>query len=277
MSAPDVPTWCPGCGDFSIWEAFNQACRQQHWDNTNSCVVAGIGCHGHIVNFLQMSAFEGLHGRSLPMASGIKIANPNLNVFVFSGDGDGLSEGGNHFLHACRRNHNLTIILHDNSLYALTTGQTSPRSPHGFKTKSTPQGNPDEPIQPLQLALTAGATFLARVYSGDIPSLKDMIIQAHNHPGLSVIQVLQPCVTFNKLYTHYFFQKNTYWLPDDYNRQDKSHAFYKLSEWGESQIPLGVFYQETRPTYEDQVPWIDQPMYQTTTQRDISPLLAKLA
>lgn len=274
---PDTPTWCPGCGDFSIWEAFNQASTQEHWDNTNTCLVAGIGCHGHIVNFVDITAFEGLHGRSLPIASGIKIANPNLNVFVFSGDGDGLSEGGNHFIHTARRNHNLTVILHDNSLYALTTGQTSPRSPHGFKTKSTPLGNPDQPIQPLQLGLTTGATFLARVYSGDIPKLKDMIIRAHKHPGFAIIQVLQPCVTFNKLYTHYFFQRNTYWLPDNYNRTDKATAYAKLGDWGENQIPLGVFYEEIRPTFEDQTPWISQPMYQTTTNRNISPLLTQFA
>ncbi len=277
MSAPDIPTWCPGCGDFAIWEAFNQACAQENWNNSNSCLVAGIGCHGHIVNFLEMSAFEGLHGRTLPLASGIKISNPNLNVFVFSGDGDGLSEGGNHFIHACRRNHNLTVILHDNSLYALTTGQTSPRSPHDFKTKSSPYGNPDQPLQPLQLALTSGATFLARAYSGDIPKLKDIIIQANNHKGLSIIQVLQPCVTFNKLYTHYFFQHNTYWLPPEYNSHDKTIAYSKLSEWGEHQIPLGVFYQEDRPTYEDQNTWITKPMYQTTTNQDISQLLTKFA
>jgi 2-oxoglutarate ferredoxin oxidoreductase subunit beta len=140
----NTPTWCPGCGDFGIWTAFQNAASMANWNNTNTVLVAGIGCHGHIVNFMDITSFEGLHGRAIPVASGIKMANHNLNVFVFTGDGDSLSEGGNHFSHAARRNQNLTVIIHDNAIYGLTTGQTSPRSPIGFQSKSTPNGNINE-------------------------------------------------------------------------------------------------------------------------------------
>ncbi len=250
------PTWCPGCGNFSIWAAFKSAAVKNGWDNTNSVLVAGIGCHGHILNFLKMTSFESLHGRAIPVATGIKLANNKLNVFVFTGDGDCLGEGGNHFLHACRRNHDLTVILHDNALYSLTTGQTSPTSPHGFKTKSTPGGNPDEPINPLALAITAGATFVARAYTGDIPSLAELIAQANNHQGLAVIDVLQPCTTFNKEYTHQFFQENTYRLDQNYDPADKIAAMEKSWEWGPKKIPLGIFYKIEKQSYESQIPQI---------------------
>jgi 2-oxoglutarate ferredoxin oxidoreductase subunit beta len=203
-----------------------------------------------------MTSFEGLHGRAVPLATGIKLVNHKLNVFVFTGDGDCLGEGGNHFLHACRRNHDLTIILHDNALYALTTGQTSPTSPHGSKTKSTPQGNPDEPINLLALAITAGATFVARAYSGDIPFLAELIAQANDHQGLAVVDVLQPCVTFNKEYTHQFFQENTYQLDQNYDPANKIAAIEKAWEWGPKKIPLGVFYKIDKLSYESQIPQI---------------------
>jgi 2-oxoglutarate ferredoxin oxidoreductase subunit beta len=138
--------WCPGCGNFGIWTAFKEAAAQEKWNNANTAIVAGIGCHGHINNFIELSSFEGLHGRAIPVATGIKLVNHRLNVVVFTGDGDCLAEGGNHFMHAARRNHDLTVILHDNAIYGLTTGQTSPRSPHGYKSKSTPTGNVDESV-----------------------------------------------------------------------------------------------------------------------------------
>lgn len=256
LATPITCNWCPGCGNMGIWTAFKRAAIEAGWTNANTALVAGIGCHGHIVNFIKMTAFEGLHGRAIPVASGIKLANHKLNVFVFTGDGDCLSEGGNHFIHAARRNQNITVILHDNAIYGLTTGQTSPRSPKGFKSKSTPDGNIEEPLHPLRLALSAGATFLARVYAGDIPALTAMFIRANNHPGFAVIDVLQPCVTFNKEYSHWWYQENIYPLPADYNRADKKAAFAKTLEWGIKQIPVGVLYEERRPTYEEQVPTI---------------------
>jgi len=251
------PTWCPGCGNFGIWGAFKNAVVKQGWDNTNSVLVAGIGCHGNFVNFIKLTSFEGLHGRAIPVATGIKLANHKLNVFVFSGDGDCLGEGGNHLLHGARRNHDLTVMIHDNELYSLTTGQTSPASPHGLKTKSTPFGNPDYPISPVTLAIAAGATFVARGYAGDIPRLTELIIKANAHKGFSVIDVLQPCVTFNKDFNHKFFQENTYQL-ENYDATNKEEAFKKSLEWGLKQIPLGIFYKEEKPSYEESLPQLKE-------------------
>jgi len=153
LDTPNKCNWCPGCGNFGIWAAFKMAAEKASWDTTNTAITAGIGCHGHIVNFVRVNSFEALHGRSIPVACGIKMSNNRLNVFAFTGDGDCLAEGGNHFIHAARRNQDITVILHDNAIYGLTTGQTSPRSPQGYKSKSTPQGVTDQPIHPLQLAI----------------------------------------------------------------------------------------------------------------------------
>ncbi len=275
LKTPNACNWCPGCGNFGIWTAFKQAAVLEKWDNTNTAIVAGIGCHGHINNFIKLTSFEGLHGRPIPVASGIKMANNNLNVFVFTGDGDCLAEGGNHFIHAARRNQDLAVILHDNAIYGLTTGQTSPRSPHGFKSKSTPSGNLDGPINPLSLALSAGATFIARAYSGDVPHLVDLMIKANQHHGFAVLQILQPCVTFNKQYSHIFFQENIYHLDKKHNSQDKQAAFAKTLEWGMKQIPVGIFYQVDEPSYEDQIPQIkDSPLVSVQVKkRNISELL----
>lgn len=268
LKTPKVCTWCPGCGNFGIWTAFKQAAVQNGWDNTNTVMVAGIGCHGHINNFVKLSSFEGLHGRPIPVASGIKMVNDRLNVFVFTGDGDCLAEGGNHFIHAARRNQNITVILHDNAVYGLTTGQTSPRSPHGFKSKSTPGGNLDNPLNPLSLAISAGATFVARVYSGDMAHLKDLIIKANDHKGFAVLQIMQPCVTFNKEYSHIFFQENTYRLDENYNPKDKQSAFAKTLEWGIKKIPVGILYQVNEPTYEEQMPQIKSgPLVDTSPKK----------
>lgn len=252
------PNWCPGCGNLPLWAAFKNACVEKDWNNKNSVMVAGIGCHGHILNFTKLTSFEGLHGRPLPVATGIKMANHMLNVFVFTGDGDCLGEGGNHFIHSARRNHDINVFLHDNALYALTTGQTSPATPHGYKSKSTPQGNLDNPLNPLAVAIAAGATFVARAYAGNIKQVQELMIQAAEHKGFALLDILQPCTTFNKLLTHEFFQQNTYDLPNDYDRTDKAAAFVKAQEFGEKQVPLGVFYKEDKPTYESQLPQLSE-------------------
>lgn len=253
LQTPYFPTWCPGCGNFTIWAAFKNAAVKQGWDNTNSVLVAGIGCHGHLVNYTKLTAFEGLHGRALPVATGIKIANNRLNVFVFSGDGDSLAEGGNHFVHAARRNHDIKVILHDNAIYGLTTGQTSPMTPLGFKSKSTPDGNIDDPIAPITLAIAAGAGFVARGFAGDIPQLTDLFIQASKHPGYALVDVLQPCVTFNKNYSHAFYRENTYYLGADHDVTNREQAFARSLEWGPKKIALGVMYKSDRPSYESQI------------------------
>ncbi|MFA5154926.1 MAG: thiamine pyrophosphate-dependent enzyme [Patescibacteria group bacterium] len=265
---PNKCTWCPGCGNFGIWSAFERAALAAGWDNSNTALVAGIGCHGHIVNFIGLTTFEGLHGRPIPVAAGLKLANSQLNVFVFTGDGDCLAEGGNHLIHAARRNQNITVIIHDNAIYGLTAGQTSPRSPQGLASKSTPDGNLEEPIHPLRLALAAGATFLARTYSGDIDQCSDILIKANQHDGLAVVQILQPCVTFNQVYSHIFYQENTYQLPADYDPTDRAAAFAKTMEWGEKQIPVGILYQANEPSYESRIPQISrQPLVKAAVRK----------
>ena len=276
IKTPYSPNWCPGCGNLNIWAAFKNAAVKEGWDSSNSAIVAGIGCHGHIINFVKINSFEGLHGRALPVATGVKMANNRLNVFVFTGDGDCFGEGGNHFIHACRRNHDLTVLIHDNSLYSLTTGQASPLSPLGFKTKSTPQGNIDEPFNPLALAIISGATFVARAYSGDMPKLTDLIIEANKHKGLSVVQILQPCVTFNKVCTHAFFRENTYYLDNEYDPLDKKKALERVFELDDKKIPLGVFYKSNRPSCEDQIPQIkDKPLIEIPVERSSATELFK--
>lgn len=271
------PTWCPGCGDIAIWAAFKNAAVANDWNDTNTVLAAGIGCHGHMLNYLKITSAEGLHGRALPLATGIKMANNKLNVFVFTGDGDSLAEGGNHFINTARRNHDITVILHDNAIYGLTTGQTSPSSPHGFKSKSTPLGNLDEPISPVSLAIASGATFVAREYASHIPQLSELIAKANDHKGIAIIDVLQPCVSFNELYTHEFYQQNTYYLPEDYDRTNQAKAFEKSLEWGEKQIPLGIFYQVERPSYEDQIPQIAEKTLvdNSPTKKDLSKIFKK--
>lgn len=276
LKTPNDINWCPGCGNFGIWKAFNDAAVQEGWDNTNTVLVAGIGCHGHIVNFIRLTSFEGLHGRAIPVASGIKMANSDLNVFVYTGDGDCLAEGGNHFVNAARRNQNITVFLHDNAIYGLTTGQTSPRSPKGYKSKSTPFGNTDEPINPLRLALSAGATFLGRVYAGDAQATMEMMIRANNHEGFALVQILQPCITFNKQYTHAFFRENIYKLDESYDKTSKESAFAKTFEWGEKKIPVGVFYEVNEPTCESGIAQIQKKsLVKIPIKRDISKLLNK--
>lgn len=278
LTTPNFPNWCPGCGNFGIWAAFKNAAISQGWDNTNTVFVAGIGCHGHMVNFVRLTSFEGLHGRPIPVANGIKMSNHRLNVFVFTGDGDCLGEGGNHFINAARRNHNVTVLLHNNNIYGLTTGQTSPTTRKGFRSKSTPDGNPDEPFKILNLAIAAGATFAARVYSNDIAGLSDMMIKANEHQGFSVVEMLQPCVTFNKECSPAFFTDNTYKLSDSYDPTNKVEALEKTLEWGEKQIPVGLFYKADKPTAESEFPQIDEkPLIDNSVEkRDISLLLQTL-
>lgn len=280
LQTPCTVNFCPGCGDFGIWSAFKQAAVKEGWNSENTALFTGVGCHAHILNFIHIAGFGSLHGRSVPVACGTKLANPDLNVITFVGDGDCLAEGGNHFIHTCRRNHDITILIHDNAIYGLTTGQTSPRSPHGFVTKSTPEGNIDWPVNPLALAIAMGATFVARVYAGNIPQLAETIAAAANHRGLAVVDVLQPCVTFNKQITHEFYQQNTYQLPDDYDSSNKIAAFEKAQEWGEKQIPVGIFYREEKPTYDEQIPVyakkIKTNVCREVEKRDVSDLFEKL-
>jgi 2-oxoglutarate ferredoxin oxidoreductase subunit beta len=231
---------------------FKMAATKAGWDSSNSVIVAGIGCHGHIINFVKISSFEGLHGRAIPVASGIKYVKPDLNVFVSTGDGDCFGEGGNHFIHAAKRNQNLTVLLHNNSIYGLTTGQTSPTSSKNYKSKSTPAGNWDEPFSPASMAIASGATFVARSFAGNIAHLSDIIIKANEHKGFAVIDILQSCPTFNEETNPLYFHNNTYILGTNYDPSNKVKAFEKSLEWGEKQIPLGIIYKADKSTAEEE-------------------------
>jgi len=245
-----MPSWCPGCGDFGIWTSLKDALAKLNIGVDDGVCIYGVGCHGNMYDWMKINAFVGLHGRTLPVAQAIKLANHSLPVVVISGDGDGLGEGGNHFIHAAKRNPDLTVVIHDNQVYGLTTGQASPAAKQGFVTKSTPQGVTDYPINPMALALTAGATFIARGFAGDTPRLTELMKMAIEHKGFSLIDVLQPCVTFDKIHTYMWYRERVYYLDESHDKTNKVRAFEKAQEWGDK-IPLGVFYQESRPTAEE--------------------------
>lgn len=277
LKTPCQPNWCPGCGDFGIWAAVKNAIVTLGWGPSDFVAVYGIGCHGHMVNFLKSYAIETLHGRPIPVAEGIHLVNHKLPVLVISGDGDTFGEGTNHLVHAARRNVDITMIVHDNQVYGLTTGQTAPTAQKGFKTKSTPRGVIENPINPLAIALAGGATFVARGFSGDIPGLSKMIVEGVNHKGFSFIDIFQPCVTFNHVNTYQWYREHIYQLPVDYKADDRAEAYKKSLEM-EDKIPVGIFYKEEKPTYTDQTPQLsknsllESPM---PTNADIAKLLGE--
>ncbi len=249
-----LPTWCPGCGDFGIWMSLRQALANMGIGPEDATLLFGIGCHGNMYDWINVYGFAGLHGRSIPAAQGLKLANHKLPVICICGDGDSLGEGGNHFIHAAKRNPDITVIIHDNQVYGLTTGQAAPTAKPGFKTKSTPDGVVDSPISPTALALTAGATFVARGFAGDAVGLTDLIVKAVQHKGFAVIDALQPCVTFDKVHTYSWYRQRMYKLEGTgYTPNDKMKAFEKAFEWGDK-IPTGIFFQEEKPTAEDHEP-----------------------
>ncbi|MFC1647071.1 thiamine pyrophosphate-dependent enzyme [Patescibacteria group bacterium] len=245
------PTWCPGCGDFGIWMSLKNALAKLELTGDDLFIVYGVGCHANMVNWMKTYGLAGLHGRSLPVAQGVKMANHKLPVIAVSGDGDCLGEGGNHLIHTAKRNTDITVIIHDNQVYGLTTGQASPTARPGLKTKSTPAGAVDAPISPLALAITAGATFVSRGFAGDAKSLTDLIIKAVNHKGFSMVDVLQPCVSFNKGFDYAWYREHIYDINSEgFKPDNKVKAFEKALEWGDK-VPIGIFYEETRPANED--------------------------
>jgi len=253
LNTPHKPTWCPGCGNYAIWVALKNAVAKLELDPSRVVISYGIGCSGNENNFVGTYAFHSLHGRPVPPANGIKMVNHELTVIAVSGDGDAYGEGGNHFIHACRGNHDITYLVHDNEMYSLTTGQASPTSQKGMPSKSTPEGVLERPLNPIALALTAEATFVARGFSGKEEHLTDLMVKAIQHKGFSLVDILQPCVTFNKLNTFPYFYERVYDLQKEgYQPNDKEKAFKKAQEWGE-RIPIGIFYQEKRPAYHSEL------------------------
>lgn len=260
-SVKEKSQWCAGCGDFAIVGALKSALYELGIPNHQTVISSGIGCSGKTPHYLNVYGFEGLHGRALPVASGIKLANHKLNVIAMGGDGDGYGIGAGHFVHIMRRNFDMTYIVHDNQIYGLTTGQASPTTQLNMKTKTTPFGVVEQPFNPIATAILGGATFVARVFAGDMLHMKSIIKEAISHRGFALVDILQPCVTFNKLNTYDYFTKRCYKLDSNHNSADKMSAIDKALEsinTNYEKIPVGVFYKETRPTYEDTLPQLKE-------------------
>ncbi|MFO7254151.1 MAG: 2-oxoacid:ferredoxin oxidoreductase subunit beta [Bacillota bacterium] len=277
------PTWCPGCGDFGILNAIKQALAQLEIWPHEVLFVSGIGCGSKLPDYINANGFTTLHGRALPIAQGAKLANPGLHVIAVTGDGDGYGIGGNHFLHAIRRNINITHIVENNMVYGLTKGQYSPTSAKGFISSTTPEGAIERAVNPLALALANGGTFVARGFSGDPKHLAEIIAQAIQHPGYALVDVLQPCVIYNRVNTYEFYEQRVYKLEEtDHDPTNPEQAWERAHEWGE-RIPIGVIYRETGvPTYEEQVSVLQEggpaqtpPRLLTEAEREA--LLAELA
>ena len=250
--AGGLTAWCPGCGNFGILTALKEALVNLDLEPHQVLMVSGIGQAGKLPHYTRANVFNSLHGRAIPVAIGAKLANPELTVIAIGGDGDGYAEGGNHTLHAMRRNHDITYLVHDNQVYGLTKGQASPTSDPGFVTKTTLHGA-DPPVNPVALAIAAGATFVARSFAGDLPHLSQMIAEGIRHKGFALVDILQPCVTFNRKNTWAWYQERVYHLPQKYKADDPIAAYEKAHEWGE-RIPIGVLYRKEEPTFESRIP-----------------------
>ena len=245
--------WCPGCGNFGILDAMKDALVKLAIPPEKILIVSGIGQAAKTPHFLQCNAFHGLHGRALPVATGAKMANHDLHIIVNSGDGDCYGEGGNHFISAIRRNVDLTLLVHDNKVYGLTKGQASPTSDAGMVTKMQPEGVMMEAFNPLAVALVLGAGFVARGFSGNKEHLSRLIQAGMRHKGISLIDVLQPCISFNSVNTYGWYKKRVYDLFEEDHATDDFDGALRLSqEWGD-RIPIGILYQKEKPGFTDQI------------------------
>lgn len=246
------PNWCPGCGHFMVMGAMQRAAAGLGLEPHELAVVSGIGCSGRVSGYIKSYGFHSTHGRALPVAQGVKMGNRDLSVIAVGGDGDGYAIGMGHTIHAMRRNMDITYIVMDNHVYSLTKGQTSPRSEFGFKTKSTPEGSVEIPVSPLELALSAGATYVAQGFSGNQKELTDLIKRGMEHKGFAFINVFSPCVTYNKINTYQWFKKNIISLStlEDYDPVDRIKAMHTIME--HQGIVTGLVYQDkSRASYQD--------------------------
>jgi len=242
--------WCPGCGNFGILRAVKKALAEGGFEPHEVLFVSGIGQAAKAPHYLNANLFNGLHGRSLPVATGAKLANPELTVIVESGDGCNYGEGGNHFLAALRRNIDVTMLVHDNQIYGLTKGQASPTSGEGFVTKAQPEGTASSPFNPIAVAVAMGAGFVARGFAGMTDHLAELIQQGLAHHGFALIDVLQPCVSFNRVNTWEWHQDRCEPLPEEYDPTDRASAMETAYQWGD-RIPLGIIYRHERPAYRE--------------------------
>lgn len=250
FKTPVVPTWCPGCGNFGLWTALKQALAELKLPVHKVVVVFGIGCSGNQANFVRAYGFHGLHGRALPVAEGIALANSGVTTIAVGGDGDGYGEGMAHFIHTIRANPNITYLVHDNQMYSLTKGQVSPTSARGTKTPSTPFGSTDTPVNPLTLALAAGCGFVSRGFAGDTTHLTQLIKSAITYRGFALVDIFQPCVTFNKVNTYKWFYDRVVKLETLKHDSGNRDAAWKAAQ-NEEKLPIGIFYRKEMPTLED--------------------------
>jgi 2-oxoglutarate ferredoxin oxidoreductase subunit beta len=256
LETKSLNTWCPGCGNFGILQAVKLAVNELIVKGTpkeNIVIVSDIGCNSKIVDYLNINSFYSLHGRSIVTAMGIKMANPNLKILVFLGDGAALDEGISHLIHAAKRNSDINVIMHNNRLFALTTGQFTAVSPKGLKGKSTPEGSIEEPINPLELMLASNSSFIARGYSSKIEHLKNLILEAVEHKGFSFIEVMQPCVSF---FNNIQFLNEKVYETVNQEVDSREKALTLIREWnynGEGKIPLGILYKKDRTLFEEEM------------------------
>ena len=244
--------WCPGCGDHAILAALKASLEELKLLPHEVLVVGGIGQAAKTPQYIGANAFCGLHGRALPPAVAAKLVNPRLTVIVNTGDGDSYGEGGNHFLHNIRRNVDITHFVHDNQIYGLTKGQASPTTASGQVTAVQPHGSLNEAMNPLLVALSLGCGFVARAFTGDPDQLRRIMTEAIRYRGYALVDILQPCVSFNKVNTFQWYSQRVYKVEDTYDATDREAAFRKASEWGEH-IPLGILYRVEKPTYPDRL------------------------
>jgi 2-oxoglutarate/2-oxoacid ferredoxin oxidoreductase subunit beta len=235
------PVWCPGCGDFGVLNSLYRAMAELRYDPEDTVVISGIGCSSRLPGYVESYGFNSLHGRALPIATGIRLANPKLNVVVVGGDGDGIAIGGNHFLHTARRNVNLTYIMMDNEIYGLTKGQAAPTTPLGDKTKSTTYGNPEAGVDPCGLALSFGATWVGRGFSGDVKGSAELMKAAMAHHGFSFLNIISPCVTWRGEDQHKEMRAKVRPVPADHDRTDLAGAIMLTGE--RDTLTTGVLYE----------------------------------
>ena len=255
-----TPAWCPGCGNFPILNTLKEALVELEIEPHQLTVVSGIGQAAKLPHYMKCNTFNGLHGRTLPVATGIRLANHEMPVIAVAGDGDCYGEGGNHLLHAVRRNINVKLFVHDNQVYGLTKGQASPTTMEGVVTKTQPFGSLSEALNPVAMAVALDCSLVARGFAGDTEFLKGLMKEALNQKGFALLDILQPCVTFNKVNTYRWYRERVYRIGDDHDPFDRIEAFKKALEWGE-RIPTGIIYRNSRPTLEERIPVIkDTPL-----------------
>lgn len=255
----DEISWCPGCGNYNILPSLKQALAELELEPHQVVIVSGIGQAAKTPHYMNANGFNGLHGRAVPPAQGIKIANKNLKVIIHSGDGDSYGEGGNHLLHGIRRNVDITHVVHNNQIYGLTKGQASPTTGLGQITTMQFDGNTSDPISPLAFAISMGCGFVARAFSGDKEQLVEIMKEAINYRGYALIDVLQPCIAFNKVNTQKWYKDRVYNIDyKNYDNKDRVAAFQKSLEWGDSGIPLGILYKQEKSSYFDRVNHLEE-------------------